>query len=111
MEDIVFPYAHKCIKCGKEVFPTPQWVYRRGNKYYCSWKCYRSDPPPKRKVVIPNIGDTIKIVYVSGIPGYTGKVGVVNHIDSMGQLHGTWGHWVIVPGEDRYKIIGEQNEH
>lgn len=109
MDDMMFPYAQKCRKCGKEIFPGPSWVYKRGSKYYCSWKCF-NQPKPKRNIVLPKVGDTIEIVYVSGIPSYSNKVGVVTSYDFMGQLHGTWGKFVVVPGEDRYRIIGEKKE-
>jgi len=33
---------------------------------------------------------------------YDGRVGVVEHIDSMGQLHGTWGGLALIPEEDEY---------
>lgn len=33
----------KCHECGKEIFVTPEWVYKRGEysrvKYFCSWGC------------------------------------------------------------------------
>ena len=110
MDDVVLAFAQKCRKCGKEIFPGPSWVYKDGSRYYCSWKCYnhRKDGIPKKKILIPNIGDTIKILYVSGIPVLWGKEGVVKHIDSMGQLHGTWGRLVIIPGEDKYVIVEEK---
>lgn len=50
-------------------------------------------------------GDTIKIIEMSGEPNYCGRVGVVTHIDSMGQLHGTWGGLAVIPGEDAYEVI------
>ena len=106
MEDI-FPFVRKCKKCGKEIFPTAGWVYKIEGRYFCSWKCLRAQEnrKPKRKPLLPNVGDTIQILHISGIPDYTNKVGVVQFYDSMGQMHGTWGRLVIVPGEDRYKII------
>lgn len=36
----------KCSKCGKEFDGYYNWdayVYRKGEKIYCSWKCYRED--------------------------------------------------------------------
>ena len=48
------------------------------------------------------VGDTIRIIDMSGEPHYSGRVGVVTHIDSMGQLHGTWGGLAVIPGEDVY---------
>lgn len=29
-----------CRKCGKEIYVTPQWVYKDPFGYYCSWKCF-----------------------------------------------------------------------
>lgn len=51
------------------------------------------------------IGDTIKIVYMAGEPQYSGKVGIVEFIDDMGQIHGSWGGCAIIPNEDEFEII------
>lgn len=29
-----------CAECNKLIFPTPQWVYKINNKFYCSYKCW-----------------------------------------------------------------------
>lgn len=52
-------------------------------------------------------GDTIRITKLDDPYDntYVGKEGVVEHIDSMGQLHGTWGGLAVIPGEDRFVII------
>lgn len=54
------------------------------------------------------IGDRIRIIrledrYVGD--SYNGREGVVRYIDSMGQLHGTWGGLAVIPEEDEYEII------
>lgn len=54
------------------------------------------------------IGDTIKIIDMSGEPDYCGRVGVVTNIDDMGQLHGTWGGLAVIPGVDVY--VEESND-
>ena len=36
---------------------------------------------------------------------YNGRSGVVEHIDSIGQLHGTWGGLAVIPGVDEYEIL------
>ena len=54
------------------------------------------------------VGDHIRIVYMVGEPQYTGKEGVVTHIDDAGQIHGTWGGCAILPGEDEIEIIAAQ---
>ena len=107
----MFPKGVKCKKCGKEIFPKPDWVYKRHSKkadhFYCSWKCYRSCGTPKRKIDLPNVGDTIIILRIPFEPSYTGRKGVVESIDFLGQLHGTWGKLQIIPGEDIYMIVKE----
>lgn len=51
------------------------------------------------------IGKKIRILSMSGEPGYTGREGVVELVDDMGQLHGTWGGLAVIPGEDRYEVL------
>lgn len=49
------------------------------------------------------VGDTIKIIGMNDPYAgdrYSGKTGMVEHIDSFGQLHGTWGGLAFTPGED-----------
>jgi len=50
------------------------------------------------------VGDTIEIIDMNGEPQYTGRVGVVTHIDDMGQIHGTWGGCALILGEDMFTI-------
>lgn len=51
------------------------------------------------------VGDKIKIIYMDGEPQYSGKVGVVTHIDAIGQIHGTWGGCAIIPENDSFIVI------
>ena len=58
------------------------------------------------------IGDTIQIIRMNDDGGkdlqarmYNGRSGVVQHIDSIGQLHGSWGGLAVVPGVDEYNIL------
>ena len=58
----------------------------------------------------PNIkvGDTIRIIEIYGVfvnERYNGKEGVVQRIDKIGLLHGTWGGIAIIPEEDKIEII------
>jgi len=54
------------------------------------------------------VGDKIRIVHLEGEDNsYDGKEGEVEHIDSIGQLHGTWGGLAIIPGVDDFDIITE----
>lgn len=52
------------------------------------------------------IGKRIEITYMEGEPEYDGRIGTVEHIDSAGQLHETWGGCAVIPGTDSYRIIG-----
>lgn len=51
------------------------------------------------------VGDRIRIIEMKGEPQYTGKEGIVTSIDSIGQIHGTWGGCAVIPKYDTYKII------
>lgn len=51
------------------------------------------------------IGDKIRIIEMAGEPQYTDKVGVVTHIDSIGQIHGTWGGCAIIPQVDEFEVL------
>ena len=55
------------------------------------------------------VGDKIIINYMEGEPNYWGREGIVTRIDSMGQLHGTWGGLAVLPNEDDYTLI-KKNE-
>lgn len=51
------------------------------------------------------VGDKIRIIEMDGEPQYSGRVGVVELIDDIGQLHGTWGGCALIPGVDQYEKI------
>ena len=58
------------------------------------------------------IGDTIRIIRMNDDGGkdlqarmYNGRSGVVEPIDSIGQLHGTWGGLAIIPGVDEIETL------
>lgn len=53
------------------------------------------------------IGDKIRILHMDGEPHYAGKEGVIEHIDDIGQLHGSWGGCAVIPGLDIYEVINE----
>jgi len=50
-------------------------------------------------------GDLIKIISMKGESTYKNRVGVVDHIDSDGQIHGSWGGCAIMPEEDVFKVV------
>ena len=51
------------------------------------------------------VGDKIEIVCMDGEPTYEGRTGVVEYIDDIGQLHGTWGGLAVIPDVDIVKIV------
>lgn len=51
------------------------------------------------------VGDKIRINYMKDEPQYTGKEGVVTHIDDYQQLHGTWGGLAVIQDIDKFEII------
>ena len=55
-----------------------------------------------------NEGDKILILEMSGEPSYSGRTGVVTHIDDAGQIHGTWGGLALLPDFDIFLIEKEK---
>ena len=49
-------------------------------------------------------GDTIRIHCMYGEPNYAGREGVVRSIDSMNQIHGSWGGLALL-FDDEWEII------
>ena len=56
------------------------------------------------------IGYTLRIYSMKGEPQYNNKVGIVKHIDDAGQIHGTWGGCALIPGEDKFEIVMDENK-
>jgi hypothetical protein len=51
------------------------------------------------------MGKTIRILDMVGEPEYVYKYGVVDYIDDIGQLHGTWGGLAIDLTCDKIEIV------
>ena len=52
------------------------------------------------------VGQRIRIIHLEGEDTrYDGKEGVIEYIDGIGQLHGTWGGLAIIPEADYFEII------
>ena len=51
------------------------------------------------------VGDKIRIIHMDGEPQYSGKTGIVKHIDDIGQIHGSWGGCALIPSVDEYEIV------
>ena len=53
------------------------------------------------------IGKKIRIIYMPDEEHYNGRVGIVRSVDSMGQLHGSWGGLAIQTENDMFEVIEE----
>lgn len=56
------------------------------------------------------INKKIRIIEMKGEPDYSGRTGTVVSVDSIGQLHGTWGGCAVIPDEDIFEIIDDEHE-
>lgn len=53
------------------------------------------------------VGMRIRILQMVGEPQYTGREGVIEFVDSIGQLHGTWGGLAVQPERDTLQVLQE----
>ena len=52
------------------------------------------------------VGQRIRIIHLEGEDArYDGKEGVIEHVDGIGQLHGTCGSLAIIPEADDFVIV------
>lgn len=51
------------------------------------------------------VGRKIRITWMKDEPNYCGRVGVINYVDDLGQLHGSWGGLAVIPGEDSFEFV------
>lgn len=51
------------------------------------------------------VGDKIRIVEMVGESHYNGRVGVIEHIDDIGQLVGSWGGLRVHADEDTIEMV------
>lgn len=51
------------------------------------------------------IGDKIRIVEMVGESDYSGKIGIVENIDSIKQVHGTWGGLALQLERDTIEVL------
>ena len=61
----------------------------------------------KEVLFMVKVGDKIKIIFMDGEPSYSGKIGVVEQIDDIGQIHGSWGGCALIPGVDQFEVVEE----
>ena len=54
------------------------------------------------------IGDKIRIISMKGEDQYNGREGIIEYIDGLDQLHGTWGGLAIIPEEDLIEVINSE---
>lgn len=51
------------------------------------------------------LGKKIRIIDMKDEWNYTGREGIVEFIDDIGQLHGTWGGLAVNPDIDTFEIL------
>ena len=51
------------------------------------------------------VGQKIRIKSMDGEPRYCGKVGTIESIDDIGQLHGDWGGLAVNTDCDEIEVI------
>ena len=56
------------------------------------------------------VGDKIKIIFMDGETSYSEKIGIAEHIDNIGQIHGSWGGCAPIPGVDQFEVVGKSYE-
>ena len=56
------------------------------------------------------VGDKIRIISMEDVRAndYNGKEGIVEYIDSIGQLHGTWGGLAVIPEYDTFVVVNNK---
>jgi len=61
----------------------------------------------KRELESLYLGKTIEIVNLADEPfvSYGGRTGLVEYIDDIGMLHGTWGSLAIIPEVDEFIVL------
>ena len=61
----------------------------------------------KKELIEKYLGKTIIIYSLEGEDDgiYANKTGIVEHVDDIGQLHGTWGGLAVIPNVDEFEII------
>lgn len=107
----------KCPRCKNIIFGYPA-ISRIDNKTEICSTCgleealesfishtQRKIDKLKEEKGMFKIGNTIKIISMESEPQYTGKIGVVTHIDDSGQLHGTWGGLAVNTDVDEIEIV------
>lgn len=56
------------------------------------------------------VGMKVFIIHiVDDIQDYYGRVGVITHIDDIGQLHGTWGGIALIQAIDDFIILEDED--
>lgn len=51
------------------------------------------------------VGDLIEIDEMFDEPQYRSKTGIVQYIDDIKQIHGTWGGCALIPDIDEFHVV------
>lgn len=51
-------------------------------------------------------GMKVRIIHLEGEDNrYDGREGVIEYVDAIGQLHGSWGGLAIIPDADDFEVL------
>ena len=51
-------------------------------------------------------GMKVRIIHLEGEDNrYDDKEGVIEYVDAIGQLHGSWGGLAIIPDVDKFEVL------
>lgn len=98
----------KCSICGKEIIKYGNGAYPVSFGKCCDECNLKVVIPARIKLAKIEIGDKIKINKMQNEPCYDGTIGVVDHIDDAGQIHGSWGSLALICGIDDFTIIDKE---
>lgn len=56
------------------------------------------------------VGDKIRIIEMKGEESSNDREGVIEYIDALNQLHGTWGGLAVIPEQDTVELISDDSE-
>ena len=100
------------VKHNYEVFEYISPELQKDEEVKAAYRKARKDaglPEEDEELKVPEIkvGDMIRITNMVGAQELEGKVGVVERIDIIGQLHGTWGKTPVLPDVDGFEIVDD----
>ena len=104
--------ALAAVKHNPEAYECLSPKLQRDEEVKAAYKKARKDaglPDEDEELTVPEVkvGDKIRITNMVGAQELEGKEGIVERIDIIGQLHGTWGKTPVLPDVDEFEIVDD----